>query len=242
MLEELWAYPRPRDETFAAPEPAPPMPDGIAPHHHNTVTTPSREARGSANARGALGVSSPTRRDLCRHRAGTSHAGQNRTAPSQRDHNAITGGKGVGECSRSFGRILAHATRPLPPQSRHLPCRTESHRTFTTRSQRHHGRRGGRRMLEELWAYPRPRDETFAATEPAPPIPNGIAPHHHNAIVAQAHRAEIVPARSSHATTSAARSSGRLAAESTTISGCNGSSYGSSMPVNPLISPARAFL
>ena len=28
-------------------------------------------------------------------------------------------------------------------------------------------RLGGRRTLEELWAYPRPCDETFAAPEPA---------------------------------------------------------------------------
>ena len=163
MLEELWAYPRPRDETFAAPEPAPPMPDGIAPHHHNTVTTPSREARGSANARGALGVSSPTRRDLCRHRAGTSHAGQNRTAPSQRDHNAITGGKGVGECSRSFGRILAHATRPLPPPSRHLPYRTESHRTITTRSS---PRLTGQKSCQHARATPPPRRPGRPAASP----------------------------------------------------------------------------
>ena len=49
------------------------------------------------------------------------------------------------------------------------------------------------------------------------------------------------PSSSSFATTNAADSSGSRPSVSTTISGLAGASYGSSTPVKPLISPAKAF-
>src|SRR2546421_7444948 len=53
--------------------------------------------------------------------------------------------------------------------------------------------------------------------------------------------AGISPSSSSFATMTAADSSGSWPSVSTTTSGSSGSSYGSSTPVKPLISPANAF-
>ena len=53
--------------------------------------------------------------------------------------------------------------------------------------------------------------------------------------------AGIRPSCSSFSMTTCADSSGVLPSVSTTISALSGASYGSSMPVNPLISPASAF-
>src|SRR5262249_35708960 len=50
------------------------------------------------------------------------------------------------------------------------------------------------------------------------------------------------PSSSSFAITTSADSSGVLPSVSTTTSGFSGGSYGSSTPVKPLISPAKAFL